>query len=93
MLLKAQAGVRATQARFRAVTDNKRNYHEQVQQDAERGLKGARLSYRKGASSLLELLNAQRTADGIALDHLQAQADLANASLRLQLNASARPFL
>ncbi len=93
VLLKAQADVRATQARYRAVADNERHYREQVQQDAERVLEGARISYRKGASSLLELLNAQRTADEIALDHLQAQADLANASLRLQLNAGMRPAL
>jgi outer membrane protein, heavy metal efflux system len=93
VLLKAEADVRATQAQFRAVADNERHYREQVQPDAERVLEGARISYRKGASSLLELLNAQRTADEIALDHLQAQADLANASLRLQLNAGARPAL
>lgn len=93
VLLKAQADVRATQARYRAVADNERHYREQVQKDAERVLEGARISYRKGASSLLELLNAQRTADEIALDHLQAQADLANASLRLQLNAGTRPNL
>lgn len=93
VLLKAQADVRATQAQFRAVAENERHYREQVQPDAERVLEGARISYRKGASSLLELLNAQRTADEIALDHLQAQADLANASLRLQLNAGTRPSL
>jgi len=93
VLLKAQADVRVTQAQFRAVADNERQYREKVQPDAERVLEGARISYRKGASSLLELLNAQRTADEIALDHLQAQADLANASLRLQLNAGARPAL
>ncbi|MEP7101799.1 MAG: TolC family protein [Burkholderiales bacterium] len=93
VLLRAQADVRVTQARYQAVADNERHYREQVQPDAERVLEGARISYRRGASSLLELLNAQRTADEIALDHLQAQADLANASLRLQLNAGTRPAL
>jgi cobalt-zinc-cadmium efflux system outer membrane protein len=93
ILLKAQADVRATHSRFRAVAANEINYREQVLQDSERVLEGARISYRKGASSLLELLNAQRTADQIALDHLQAQADLANATVKLQVNAGVRPEL
>lgn len=93
VLLKAQADVRATHSRFRAVVANEINYREQVLQDSERVLEGVRVSYRKGASSLLELLNAQRTADQIALDHLQAQADLANATVKLQVNAGMRPDL
>ena len=93
VLLKAQADMRATLARYQAAAANERRYREQVQRDAERVLEGALVSYRKGASSLLDLLNAQRTADDIALEHLQAQADLANASLRLQLTAGTRPAL
>jgi cobalt-zinc-cadmium efflux system outer membrane protein len=92
-LLKAQADVRATYSRYRAVVENEARYREQVQQDSERVLEGARISYRKGASSLLELLDAQRTADQIALDHLQAQADLANATVKLQVNAGTTPDL
>lgn len=93
VLLKAQADVRVAHSRFRAVAANEMNYRGQVSQDSERVLEGARISYRKGASSLLELLNAQRTADQIALDHLQAQADLANATVKLQVNAGVRPDL
>lgn len=93
VLLKAQADVRATHSRFRAVANNERIYREQLLLESERVLEAARVSYRKGASSLLELLNAQRTADQIALDHMQAQADLANAAVRLQINAGLRPQL
>jgi len=93
VLLKAQADLRVTHSRFRAVTANEINYREHVLQESESVLEGARTSYRKGASSLLELLNAQRTADQIALDHLQAQADLANATVKLQVNAGMRPDL
>ena len=91
--LKAQADVRATHARFRAVANNERTYRDELAKESERVLEAARISYRKGASSLLELLNAQRTADQIALDHLQALADLANAAVRLQINAGLRPQL
>ena len=91
--LKAQADVRATHARFRAVANNERTYRDVLAKESERVLEAARISYRKGASSLLELLNAQRTADQIALDHLQALADLANAAVRLQINAGLRPQL
>jgi outer membrane protein, heavy metal efflux system len=92
-LLKAQTDVRATYSRYRAVVANEARYRGRVQQDSERVLEGARISYGKGASSLLELLDAQRTADQIALDHLQAQADLANATVKLQVNAGTTPDL
>jgi outer membrane protein, heavy metal efflux system len=52
-----------------------------------------RTSYRKGATSLLQLLNAQRTADDVYLSYLQALADLASATVKLQLSAGMRPDL
>jgi cobalt-zinc-cadmium efflux system outer membrane protein len=52
-----------------------------------------RLSYRKGAASLLDLLEAQRSADEVHLAHLQAVADLANARVKLQLSSGSKVSL
>ena len=86
-VLRAQIDVQATHALYRAAAQNVQRYETAVLQDAERVLEGTRLSYRKGAASLLDLLTAQRTADDVHLGHLQAVADLANATVRLQLSA------
>ncbi|TWJ32553.1 TolC family protein [Geobacter argillaceus] len=92
-LLKAETEVRATHAQYRAAATNVQSYADHVLADADHVLDGKRTSYRKGAASLLELLDAQRTADDVHLGYLQALADLANATVRLQLSAGMRPEL
>ncbi|MCJ0765065.1 TolC family protein [Variovorax terrae] len=91
--LKAEADVRVAHTQFLAARDNLRRYRESVLADADRVLEGMRLSYRKGAASLLELLAAQRSADEAYLASLQAQADLASATVQLQLSLGQRPAL
>ncbi|MBS0507279.1 MAG: TolC family protein [Proteobacteria bacterium] len=91
--LKAEADVRAAQLRFVAARDNLARYRSGVLADAQRVLDGMRLSYRHGAASLLELLSAQRSADQAWLAYLQAQADLATATVQLQLSVGQRPAL
>ena len=56
-------------------------------------MEGMRLSYRHGAASLLELLAAQRSADDAYLAYLQAKADLASATVQLQLSTGRKPRL
>lgn len=51
---------------------------------AEEALRIARLSFRAGAASLLELLDAQRVARQIRLEHAQARHDLSIALSRLE---------
>lgn len=87
--LRAQIDVQATNALYRAALENVQRYESTVLQDADRVLDGTRLSYRKGAASLLDLLEAQRTADEVHMGHLQAVADLANARVKLQLSSGA----
>lgn len=90
VLLKAETDVRVAHAQFGASAGNLQAYTEHVLVDAQQVLDGTRTSYRKGAASLLELLNAQRTADEVYLAYLQAVADGANARLRLQQSAGQR---
>ncbi|WP_293503654.1 TolC family protein [Roseateles sp.] len=91
--LKAEADVRATHAQFLAARENLARYRDSVLADSQKVLEGMRLSYRNGAASLLELLNAQRSADDAYLAFLQAQSDLANATVLLQLSLAQRPNL
>lgn len=90
---KAEAEVRAAQFRFVAARDNLQRYRGGVLADAQRVLEAMRLSYRHGAASLLELLSAQRSADDAYLAYLQAQADLATATVQLQLSVGQSPAL
>lgn len=93
VLLKAEGELRATFAQHAAALTNLRAYRQQLLAEAEQVLEGTRLSYRKGAASLLDLLNAQRSADEVYQAYLQAVADQANAQLRLQLSAGGRAAL
>ncbi len=90
VLLKAETDVRVAHAQYGASAGNVQTYTEHVLDDAQCVLDGTRTSYRKGAASLLDLLNAQRTADEVYLAYLQAVADRANARVRLQQSAGQR---
>ena len=93
VLLKAETEVRATYTQYQAAFLNIRRYSEHVLTDAEHVLEAVRISYRKGAASLLDLLDAQRTADDVYLNYLQALAVLANTTVKLQLSAGMRADL
>ena len=92
-VLKAETEVRATHAQYQAAAINVQSYSDRVLKEADEVLAGMRRSYRLGSASLLELLNAQRTADDVYLGYLQALADLANATVKLQISVGMRPDL
>jgi cobalt-zinc-cadmium efflux system outer membrane protein len=91
--LKAETEVRATFAKYQAAFENIRRYREHVLKDSDRVMEGMQKAYRMGSASFLELLNAQRTADDVYLGYYQAIADLANATVKLQISAGLRPDL
>ena len=90
---RAEADVRSARFRFLAARENLERYREGVLRDAQRVLDGLRLSYRQGQASLLELLSAQRAADDAWLGSLEAETDLAKATVELQLSLGQRPAL
>jgi len=92
-ILKAETEVWATCTQYQAASLNVQRYANHVLKDADQVLDGMKTSYRLGSASLLELLNAQRTADDVYLGYLQALADLANATAKLQLSVGMRPDL
>ncbi|MFZ6844196.1 TolC family protein [Undibacterium sp. RuTC16W] len=81
--LKAETDVRSTLMQYQAAAQNRQQYKEHVLSDSDRVLEGVRTSYKKGSASMLELLNAQRSADDIYLGYLQAEANLANTKIKL----------
>ncbi len=83
-LMKAETEVRGNYLQYQAALQNIKNYKDHVLDDSERLLQGVRTSYRKGAASMLELLNAQRNADELYQAYLQAEANLAIAKIKLQ---------
>lgn len=90
---QAEAEVRAAVFRFKATRTNVTRYQKDVLANAQRMLDGIRLSYRHGQASLLELLQAQRSTDDAFQAYLQARADLAGATVQLQLSLGQRPVL
>lgn len=91
--LKAETEVRATFTKYRAALENVYRYRDRVLKDSDLVFAGMRTAYRMGSASLLELLNAQRTADDVYLGYLQAVADLAKATVKLQISTGTRPDL
>lgn len=91
--LRTEAEVRAAHMLFNAARENVSRYKKNVLDDAQKVLDGMRLSYRNGASSLLELLAAQSSADEAYLAYLQAESDLAAATVKLQLSSGLKPEL
>lgn len=91
--LQTEIEVSSAFVQFQARRESVRHYQESVLVDSDRVLEGMRLSYRKGEASLLELLDAQRSADDAYLAYLQAQADLTTSSVQLQLAIGQRPAL
>ncbi|MFZ6745036.1 TolC family protein [Undibacterium sp. JH2W] len=83
-LMKAETEVRGSYLQYQAALQNIKNYKEHVLDDSDRLLQSVRTSYRKGAASMLELLNAQRNADEIYQAYLQAEATLAIARIKLR---------
>jgi cobalt-zinc-cadmium efflux system outer membrane protein len=90
---RAEADVRSARFRLTAARENVQRYRDGVLRDAQRVLEGMRLSYRHGEASLLELLSAQRSADEAYLGSLEAETELAKATVELQLSVGRRPVL
>lgn len=91
--LNASTGVRQIVAGYIAARESVQNYRDITLGNVQAVLAGMQLSYNKGAATLLELLAAQRAANDEWLAYLQARADLATASVQLQLSAGKRPQL
>ncbi|MBV8327846.1 TolC family protein [Chryseobacterium sp.] len=64
-----------------------KQFHNGMLTEAKSILEGITYSYKRGESSILEVLNAQRTYNGIRKDYYQALADNATALIELERKA------
>jgi cobalt-zinc-cadmium efflux system outer membrane protein len=82
--VKAEVDVRQALARYTAAANNVNIYASGVLTDADKVLDGTLYSYQRGASTLLEVLDAQRTDNEVHLAYADALSDYAHALVALE---------
>ena len=75
----ALAEVRRAQNDLRAADERRRRLNEDLLPQARRALDSAEFAYQRGATSLLDLLDARRTQRALELEAVTAAADFAKA--------------
>ncbi|HQR52664.1 MAG TPA: TolC family protein [Burkholderiales bacterium] len=75
----ALGDIERSRADLDAAAERARRYDELLLKEAERAAKGAELAYEKGASGVLELLDARRTLYASRIEAVGARADYARA--------------
>jgi cobalt-zinc-cadmium efflux system outer membrane protein len=82
--MKAEVDVRQAFEKYRAAMDRVALYAGGVLTDADKVLAAILYSYRRGAATLLEVLEAQRTDNEVYLAYADALADYARALVALE---------
>ena len=82
--LKAEVQIRQAASAYRSAAERARHYQSGILKDADAVLEAKRFSYQKGQSSLLELLDAQRTDNEVRSSYNDALADQAKALIELE---------
>jgi cobalt-zinc-cadmium efflux system outer membrane protein len=82
--LRVEVDVRQAFEKYRAAADRVALYAGGVLTDADKVLEGTLYSYQRGAATLLEVLEAQRTDNEVHLAYSDALADYAHALVALE---------
>ncbi|WP_228452136.1 TolC family protein [Chryseobacterium sp. c4a] len=82
-----QAEVMQAYQQYMATQKQVKQFHNGMLTEAKSILEGITYSYKRGESSILEVLNAQRTYNGVRKDYYQALADNATALIELERKA------
>jgi cobalt-zinc-cadmium efflux system outer membrane protein len=82
--LKAEVQLRQAYTSYQSAIGRLRAYEGTILKDADTVLEARRFSYQRGQTTLLELLAAQRTANEVRQDYIEALADHAKALIELQ---------
>jgi cobalt-zinc-cadmium efflux system outer membrane protein len=88
----AQLDMARALAQWRAADARRRLTVEQMLPAAERVAAGAELAYRRGATSVLDVLDARRSLRAAHIDRINAEADRVTAAAELEA-AAPRPEL
>lgn len=79
-----QTEVMQAYQQYRATQKQVKQFHNGMLTEAKSILDGITYSYKRGESSILEVLNAQRTYNGVRKDYYQVLADNAAALIELE---------
>ncbi|MDR6463176.1 TolC family protein [Chryseobacterium sediminis] len=82
-----KAEVMQAYQQYAATQKQLRQFHNGMLTEAQNILEGITYSYKRGESSILEVLNAQRTYNNVRKDYYQALADNAAALIELERKA------
>jgi cobalt-zinc-cadmium efflux system outer membrane protein len=82
--VKAEVEVRQAFEKYRAAAERVAIYKSGVLDDADKVLAGTLYSYQRGAATLLEVLDAQRTDNEVHIAYADALADDAHALIALE---------
>jgi len=85
--LKAEVQIRQAFTTYRSSVERVSRYRGTILKDAGTVLESKRFSYQRGQATLLELLDAQRTANEVRASYNDALADHAKALIELQRTA------
>jgi cobalt-zinc-cadmium efflux system outer membrane protein len=79
--LRAEVEIRTADARYRSARQRVQSFDGGILKSADELLEAKRFSYQRGAATLLELLDAQRSANDIRADYEQALSDAVRAEI------------
>ena len=82
--LSAQSDLAQARSRWAAAAARRRLASEELAPAAERVAAGAELAYRRGATSLLDVLDARRSLRAAHIERINAEADGAKATVELE---------
>jgi cobalt-zinc-cadmium efflux system outer membrane protein len=82
--LKAEVQIRQNYTSYKSALERLRRYQGSILRDADTVLEAKRFSYQRGQTTLLELLDAQRTNNEVRQNYIEALADLAKALIELE---------
>jgi len=89
--LKAEVEIRAADAEYRSARQRLESYRGGILNSADELLEAQRFSYSHGAATLLELLEAQRSANETRADYEQALSDAVRAEIEFERAAGVNP--
>jgi cobalt-zinc-cadmium efflux system outer membrane protein len=79
--LRVEVEIRTAAARYRSARQRVQSFDGGILKSADELLEAKRFSYQRGAATLLELLDAQRSANDIRADYEQALSDAVRAEI------------
>ena len=85
--LEVQASVIQSFRKYKSTLEQVKNFENSLLQDAKQVIDGKRYSYERGETSLLEVLNAQRTYDEMQASYIETLYSCIASLIELERNA------